>query len=744
MTSATTLLSRLRGRARRGILVEGVALGMVAMVGFMALSFFVDRSLRLEMVYRLVLLLAFLAAVWVLLRRRLVQPMDFELTDDELALAMERGEGELGQSLISAVQFERTLAAGNPTVESSELMRRVVDRVQSRVPMLREKAALDLRRIRRFGSLVFGCFFVVGTWGVVESDSLLLWAKRNLFMSGEEWPRATHLSLLFESEDGVVRVAEGNDLTVEVTAAGVVPEQVFIHYQFADGTKGTEPMAQINEGIDGEGRFSWLLESVISSLTLHATGGDGQSETVEVQLVQRPVLSDIVLTKNFPEYMRMDPETIPAGEGDVRIPAGTVISLRGRSDKTLERAFVGLGGEEPAALAINDTADGFSGEFTPLESGVLSLDVEDRDGLGAGRPPKIFVRIVADEPPAVDYRSTGIGSMILYKAMIPGRLEITDDFGITSVAAQLRVVAGESDPKDIPWELAEISGMRDPVAEANELEYGEDLVFDLLGRNDLEKGPDDPSNPIRPGMLLSLRVEARDNFGPGEAHVGTSDHLTVQVVTEEKLLQDLRRRQIELRTQIETIQDAERDQRDELAEILSPIAPDERALQARRRLQALARTQRGLGKQVQQASSLIGRILDEYQYNRLLDPAALHQQRQQIEVPLSDLAREGFPASAETVEEFARLGEEDARQLGVAIYDEILARLEAVIRAMSKLEDLAAVLDTLREIRTIQGSVKSETQELLDKEDVGETKKTGGTKKKKDKDGEIKKIENPE
>ena len=224
MTSATTLLSRLRARARRGILVEGLALGSAAMIGFMALSFMVDRSLRLEVVYRLGLLVVFLVAVWMLLRRRLVQPMEFDFTDDELALAMERGEGALGQSLISAVQFERTLAAGNPTSESSELMRRVVDRVYSRLPSLREQSALDLQRIRRFGGIVFGCLFVVGTWGAVGSDSLLLWAKRNLFMSGEEWPRATQLTLVFESENGIVRIAEGNDLTVEVTAEGVVPE----------------------------------------------------------------------------------------------------------------------------------------------------------------------------------------------------------------------------------------------------------------------------------------------------------------------------------------------------------------------------------------------------------------------------------------------------------------------------------------------------------------------------------------
>ena len=741
MTSATTLLSRLRARARRGILVEGLALGSAAMIGFMALSFMVDRSLRLEVVYRLGLLVVFLVAVWMLLRRRLVQPMEFDFTDDELALAMERGEGVLGQSLISAVQFERTLAAGNPTSESSELMRRVVDRVYSRLPSLREQSALDLQRIRRFGGIVFGCLFVVGTWGAVGSDSLLLWAKRNLFMSGEEWPRATQLTLVFESENGIVRIAEGNDLTVEVTAEGVVPEQVVIHYQFADGTSGSESMAQINEGAgtDDQGRFTWLLESMISSLTLHATGGDGLSESVEVQLVQRPVLSDIVLTKQFPEYMKREPETIPSGEGDIRIPAGTVIGIRGRSDKALERAFVGFGGEVRRELVLDGGVNGFSGKFPPVESGVLTLDVEDQDGLGAGSPPKVFIRIVADEAPGVEYRSTGIGSMILFKAMIPGRLEITDDFGITSVSAQLRIVASDSDPKDVPWEPTEIAGLREPVVEGAELEYAEDLMFDLLNFNDQEKGPDDPANPIRPGMLLSLRVEARDNFGPGEAHVGVSDELTVQVVTEEKLLQDLRRRQIEVRTQVEKIQAEERDHRDEVDQILSPISPDERASQARRRLQALARTQRGLGKQVHQASILIGRLLDEYLHNRLLDPGSLHGQRRDIEVPLADLASEAFPTSAETVEEFARLGEEDARSRSVAIYDDILVRLEAVIRAMSKLEDLAAVLDTLREIRTIQGAVKSDTQELLDKEDAGTIKKVGDGKKK----DEIKKIKKP-
>ena len=99
-------------------------------------------------------------------------------------------------------------------------------------------------------------------------------------------------------------------------------------------------------------------------------------------------------------------------------------------------------------------------------------------------------------------------------------------------------------------------------------------------------------------MLLSLRFQAADNFGPGEPHTANGEVLSFRVVTREKMLEELRRRQVEQRQELERIREEERLAQLELRDTLNPNATDERAKQARARFKALSRQQQALGRRV--------------------------------------------------------------------------------------------------------------------------------------------------
>jgi hypothetical protein len=727
MTKARTMFVRLRGRARVGIVVEGFAFALTALLCFMLVSYVVDRSLRLEEVYRFGLLVVFVASVGHLLRKHLFAPIRVDLNDDELALAMERGEEDLQQALISAVQFERALDAGGLRGQSTQLMEHVVTEVQSRVESLQAESALDHGRIYKFGSVIFACLAVVTAWGVLDADSLSLWARRNILMSSEEWPRATRLEFLLNVVDGKVSVAEGNDISVVVRASGVIPEQVWIHYEFPDGSTDKELMSLMG-GDDSvaSASFTQLHESLISNVKLHATGGDGLAKSVELVLVKRPLLKNLQITKTYPAYMQLEPEVVPNSEGDIRVPFGTKLGIAGEASKRLEKAYLTFGKEPAMSMTMAAGNQSFAGELIPEESGVLTVDVTDTDGLGAGKPPKLFLRVVPDRAPSVDYKTMGIGSMILFKALIPGSLRLRDDFGLTKVASQMRITAEGSSASAAEWKPVKLEGLRDPETEEGELEYNEKVVFDLLTLNDLAKGPTSPANPIRPGMLVSLKFEARDNYGPGEPHIGNSEILTLRIVTEDKLMQDLHRRQTERRRELTQILEKEKDHRIEVQEKLSPTSADPRAKQAQYQLQAIAREQRALQKQVMHISGAYEQILDEYFNNRVLKPAQILQQRQNIQLPLEKVAKEDFPTSAEEVAEFARSGQEDLRELSVGSYDNIIRVLEAVISNMRQLESVAGILEDIRKVRDAESSIKKATQKKLDDLDKAEKPKKSG------------------
>ena len=131
-------------------------------------------------------------------------------------------------------------------------------------------------------------------------------------------------------------------------------------------------------------------------------------------------------------------------------------------------------------------------------------------------------------------------------------------------------------------------------------------------------------------------------------------------------------------------------------------------------------------KQVMHISGAYEQILDEYFNNRVLKPAQILQQRQNIQLPLEKVAKEDFPTSAEEVAEFARSGQEDLRELSVGSYDNIIRVLEAVISNMRQLESVAGILEDIRKVRDAESSIEKATQKKLEDLDKAEKPKKSG------------------
>ena len=716
MSAPRNVFRRLRASARLGIWIEGAGVLAFAFAVFVLVSFAADRMLRLEAGYRLVLLLGLAVVLARILHTRVLTPLGVELNDEEMALAVERADPGVRQALISAIQFEDQLATGASLPESRQLMTAVVEDVEQRVEQLGLERALDRGRVRQFGALLLGCLVLPVAWVALDSETARLWAARNLALSTEEWPRDTLLTFAGSTDDGVLRVPEGDDQTVLVRAGGVVPEQVFLYYEFAGGATGVEAMT-----LTGNDEFTFTMQALLEGVEIHAEGGDGRTPSLRIEIVERPRVEDLEVALIYPEYMGREPSVVAETEGDIRVPRGGKLRVRGRTTKDLESASLVFGQDQRVALQLDATRRVLSGTFEPAETGVLTLNVVDQDLLDSARPPRLFLRLVEDRAPKVDFQPRGIGSMISPYAVLPGRLSVEDDYGLLSVKAWYRVTgvpegsskaadpAVETDSvEDVPWEKAEVTGLTSFTERA--VEYAEQTAFDLLPL-DPDDNPMSENNKARPGQMLSLRFTATDNFGPGAAHTGESDAIVFRVVTREKLLADLTRRQIEQRREIEQILAEEQADVAELREILSPTAEDPRATRAKLRVLALARKQRALGKRVRNTADHFSQILDELLNNRLFEPSKVAELRGQISIPLERLAAEEFPSSALAVAAFAAAGQDDVRQVVVLSYETIIARLQQLLKHMDEMENFAALLEALRRVIKLQDSAIHETEQ---------------------------------
>lgn len=702
-------LARLRRRAHAGIWIEGLGVIALLLVAFAVPSLLTDRFLRLEWFVRALLLASFVAVVARMVQRRLSRPLALVLTDDEMALAVERRVPHLEQALISSLQFERELRAGDAGVESAALKAAVVADVRARVATIPFQHAIDGARVRRFAAAIAAAVLFFGAWAALHPASLGTWALRNLALSNVDWPRFTRLSLAGGSSS--LRVPQGDALTVRIAVDGSMPDQAWVDYEFADGERGAETMSRT-----GDAEFTWTIGAVLSDMTLSVQAGDSLPLPVEVTIVERPRIDDLTVRVTFPPYMERDPEVVPPTEGELRLPKGALLAIGGRSQKPLDDAFLLFGNDRRVALQRAADSLSFAGEFAPSASGLLVIDVVDRDRLGAGAPPKLVLRVGDDKPPAIEFRLRGIGPSITAHARLPGDLKVKDDFGLREVAVSARALVdqpvdkSQPVPAEAPFERAQ--AVFGEALTRSALRYETTAAVDLLQWNQ-ERDENAPANRIRPGMLFSLRFHAKDNFGPGEPHEGIGETMTFRVVTRERLADELRRRQVEQRQEAERLLDEQRRATLELAEKPNPAAAGDKQKLAEAQLKALARLQQGLGRRTAFIGESYQRILWEFENNRLLEGNEVRQFEAAVPEPLAALAKEAFPAAARLVDRFAATHDEATRTAALDGYKDIEQRLLAIIKAMAQLESLAVLIEDLKNIIRLEGGAIDDVQQRL-------------------------------
>ena len=711
MKSARALFAGLRRRARVGIAVEAIAVLAAAATGFVAISYALDRTLHLEVPYRAAILLAFAIYAARLLWRRGIAPMRVELSDDEFALAVERRDPALHTALISAVQFDRSLDAGRTHGESVALMRRVVADVESRVSGLGLHRALDGRRVLRYVGLFVLALAAVSSWFGLAPTESRLWARRNLALADEPWPRETWLRFLDVDPAVPLRLAEREDLTLRVRADGVVPETVELECRFASGETSTRPMDRTGENV-----FSARLEAVLEDLELVARGNDGETDVLRVSIVPRPRITALGVTVTPPAYLGREPQQIDALAGEIRVVRGSRLAIAATSSKPLRQAALRVGQDRRQPMTLDAERTSATAELELDATTEVGVEVLDDDDLGPRMPPQLIVRVVEDLPPVLDFVTQGVGRMITSNARIPGVLRITDDHGVATVAGLYRYIevdVGDGAPAEEPGDFvaAPIDWGDDLELGAAEQELG--LVFDLQPlATDVD--PDAVTNPIHPGQLLSLRFDATDQRAP-EPGQGSSEVLNLRVVTRETLLQDLRRRQLEQRRELELVLEKEIEARGVIAEILDPTGPDPQAVQARVRIESLSRRQLALGKKAQAIADRYAEILDEMVNNRLFEPAVTAGLSAKICSPLRALAIETFPASSTRGFAFAESGGDDARSSTVETYDTIIGTVRRVLEQMERTEDIAAIVEALRIVIRTEEQAGKLVEELRDR-----------------------------
>ncbi len=378
------VLSRLRQRIRRYLLLEGTAL-VVAVVGILFwTSFGLDwlwfRLSRLELPvwFRTAFDVLALCVLAVLVVGALGLRLFRRLGRRALALVLERRFPELDDRLITAVEQAEKVRSAPPL--TAAMLQRTVEDAARLSRNLELGAVFDRRPLRRsLLSAVALAVSILALW-LTNAEAMSRWKQAYIDRLESYWDRHTELVLKVIAQPGDrirhfdsqqeykhPRAADLN-LIVEVPEGRVVPETVELRYRFlGGGSKGWETLSA-----DGSGRFRKTIVSLQDGIEIHLRGGDfATRRPYRVLVVDPPRVDRVVLHCDYPDYTGLDGiedevhKTVLGTQ--VALPLGTRFTLEADANKPLVGVRV-QSDNDLFELHVAGDEDGLQGVLTVADS----------------------------------------------------------------------------------------------------------------------------------------------------------------------------------------------------------------------------------------------------------------------------------------------------------------------------------------------------------------------------------------
>jgi hypothetical protein len=724
------LLAAVRRRIRRYVWLQGVSATVAAVGAAFWLALAADWLLEPARPVRhallgLIALVGVATLGWLLLRRMLVR-----LSDQSMAILLERRFGNLQDSLVTAVEL--TSGRSEKSAEEGRFGRQML--AETCEEAWRRSRQVDVGAIfnRRPLMLAFTAAGIIllsiAAAAVASPDMLRFGLRRLTTLTDDPWPRKTHLRIEgFDNPEREHVVARGMEFQIHVQAKAapglVVPQVVEVRSRDDEGKRDRAMM--VREGVAAVGSdayqdYRYTFGSILSGLTFDVAGGDARLRGLRIRVVESPNVS-LTLACEYPAYMKRAAAEIPV-TGVMPLPIGTRVTVRAQATKNLRQAQVDYLAQEVPQTHKISLAGSREFDFTIdclTADQTLSFSLVDTDGVSNRGPIQLALTAVADEPPQIDVQLEGIGSAITPQAKLPlvGRVE--DDYGVERVWLEHSI--DDEEPQESP--LLEPAGR-------SHLDVNHPFEVAELG--------------VEAGQKLLIGTKAADNRSPpaaDEPNVASGERFLLDVVSNDQLLALLETRELNLRQRFETIIQEVIDTRDSLVELelsagagtrpepeTAPAEPEKNsseeepnkvspAAMLQRNLLRVERAEQNGQKNAEETrgvAAAFDRIRAELVNNRIDTEELRIRLKDRISDPLKQIVDNRFTEFERRLGELKKkLTAETAADVAKPALDEadtIIVALQKVRDQMLELESFNEAVELLREIIAAQQQVSEQTK----------------------------------
>ncbi len=739
------LLDSLRHRVRRYVVCDSVLLITAVLLSAFWIGLALDwlplqvGGTEMPMLARTILLVLTIAIVTVIFATMLLGRLLRRLPDDSLALLIERQYPAIGGRLVTAVQLNEPGRSGDS--HSLDLLRQVHDQAAAAVGEVDPNRVFRWAPLLRKGLVVGPLACCALLFAILSPDAFGLAVSRLTLFSDDPWPRRAHLEMvgvelpvvsasedesiapeLVQFTNRSIRLPRGSSGTLRIRARAddsEVPTVCTVLYRSDDGTRGQSNMRRVGRVVDGYQAFILdgpPLSDLNESLMLSVRGLDDRLDDYRIEAITPPAITGMRVVVRYPEYLRgegsSDVDLETEYQAGLRLREGSQVTLLATSSEPLGDVEVLIktdaGDHTPTAFVYSDdrrevrlAIDDFSTAMT------IRLVPHDIEGISAQAAYRYFVGIVLDEPPELELQLQGIGSAVTPTAKLPLKATAVDDYGVKNLA--ISITPSNEAEQDSVTATTSPGLNRDGQAEAH-LD-----LRDLVANGQLPE--------LVPGGAINLFAEATDAYDLGDPHLTRSEVYRLQIVTPEKLLALLERRELALRARLEQTISETRNLRDTLDVLRRGFRatgdgePDESERTRQMQLRRLRSQQSGLqanktSEELSGIATSLDDILEEMINNRVDSIDRRERIGKGVRDPIQQIVKEPLQKLRDQIREIEKSVADPAiaeKQSVAAVEsaEEVLLRLTEVLEKMLDLESYNEILDMVRELIDDQ-------QELLD------------------------------
>ncbi len=330
-------LNGLRLALRGRLMGEGLAWLLAALVALVFVTFAFDYLLRPDRVLRGAIMFLALVAVGCVVYRRLVAPLRVPMDAVGLSLLIERHFGQLGDRLISAIQFSESSEKTAAPV-SRVMIDRMAEQANQLARPLKFSSVIEPKGLWRISGVAGLAIAVLLAFGIWQGDLMGLWFRRNVLLADAPWPQQTYLRVLGGPDFTVVR---GEDITIVIEVSeesSKVPSVVTLHAKLPSVGRTVDDL----KCVPGDRRrFEKVFQTVAEPFEFYVTGGDDRRDKRRphrISIVNPPMLTGVQFELEYPKYMNRKIKSFGEGVSTLTVPLGGWIHIIGRSTKDLESA----------------------------------------------------------------------------------------------------------------------------------------------------------------------------------------------------------------------------------------------------------------------------------------------------------------------------------------------------------------------------------------------------------------------